>query len=76
MNGVCSRRLLDNIDAIFAKIHTLMLETLSKRRNVSKEQTDVLTLVLEDFISLFKVMDVVFVNLCILDPTPDEIERT
>lgn len=75
MNGVRSRSLLDNIDPIFEKVQKLMLDKLTSKSNLSKDKISLLTQVLEDFISLFKIMDLVFLKLCILDPTTEEIEN-
>ena len=74
MNGVCSRRLLDNVDPIFDKIRKLMSDKLDQKKSLTQEKRDLLTKTLEDFYLLFEIMDVVFAKLRILDPTPDEIE--
>ena len=74
MNGVCSRRLLDNIDPIFDKVRKMMSEKLKTKSGLTKEKISLLTQVLEDFISLFDILDLVFSRLRILDPTAEEIE--
>ena len=53
-----------------------MLERLHKRSYVNTKKVNILTLVLDDFMPVFEVMDVVFSKLRILDPTPEEIEST
>ena len=61
MNGVCCRRLLDNLDVIFPAIENVVLERLN--RDVipkTDKQRDNITLVLERFYKIFETMDVVF----------------
>ena len=76
MNGVCSRQLLDNIDPKFEKVRKMTLEKLKSKSSLVKDKISLLTWVLEDFISLFEIMDLVFSKLRILDPTAEEIEST
>ena len=76
MNRVCNRSLLDNTDSIFNDIIKLMVDTLTKR-NQSQQWIKLLTSVLDDFVYLFELMDVVFSKLHILDPaTLGEIRST
>ena len=76
MNGVCSCRLLDNIDPILEKIRNMMNDKLDEKVTLTKKKRDLLTDTLEEFHTLFEVMDIAFAKLRILDPTPDEIEST
>ena len=72
MNGVCCRRLLDNLDVIFEKIKKLLLDVL-RLQSKTKKEIDYITLVMDKFISLFETIDVVFFRLRTLDPTEEEI---
>lgn len=77
MNGVCCRRLLDNVETIFKKIRILTSEKmkLNTKRNFDvdiKIVTDVLT----KFEYLFETTDLVFSNLRLLAPTEEEINET
>ena len=77
MNGVCCRRLLDNVETIFKKIRKLTSERLklNTKRNFDvdiKIVTDVLT----KFEYLFETTDLVFSNLRLLAPTEEEINET
>ena len=74
MNGVCARRLLDNVDPIFERMHSLMLDKLRTNTRKTEKRVDILTKVLDDFHSLFEIMDLVFSRLRILDPTTEEID--
>ena len=61
MNGVCCRRLLDNLDVIFPAIENVVLERLN--RDVipkTEKQRANITLVLERFYKIFETLDVVF----------------
>ena len=60
MNGVCCRRLLDNIDTIFEEIRELCLERLlfNKRRNVVSNER-LLTNTINSFQFLFETIDIV-----------------
>ena len=77
MNGVCCRRLLDNVDSIFEKIRSLTVERLKTHvgRNI-KHDIKVLTDKIEEFHYLFEITDIVFSHLRILSPTEDEIKET
>ena len=75
MNGVCCRRLLDNLDIIFPKIRKIASERLALNKNRDIEQDmKTLTSVINKFQALFETTDVVFLHLRILDPTDEEIE--
>ena len=76
MNGVCCRRLLDNLDKVFCKIQTLVLECLHTNKHPNKISTEKLLLVVQNFQYLFEVVDLVFSNLRILCPTKKEMENT
>ena len=75
MNGVCCRRLLDNVDVIFEKIMIVVSEKLSTKKTMCNEQKYQLTEVVSSFKSLFECIDVVFSKLRILDPTVEEIKE-
>ena len=75
MNGVCCRRLLDNLDIVFEKINKLISDKLKEQMKTT-EETDYITLVFNKFRDLFEVVDLVFYRLRILDPTEEEIENT
>ena len=75
MNGVCCRRLLGNVEVIFSKIRKLASERLSTNNNRDFEKDIVtLTSVIDKFEAIFDATDVVFSNLRVLDPTPEEME--
>ena len=76
MNGVCCRRLLDNVDEIFDQINELGLSKLKPKDGCNQKKVELLTVVLADFHSLFRLMDVVFSQLRIIDPSPIEIDKT
>ena len=75
MNGVCCRRLLDEVDVVFGKIIKLVIAKVEG--DVEKDNAEIhkLTEVVYTFKSLFECMDVVFSKLRILAPTDDEIEE-
>ena len=77
MNGVCCRRLLDNVEVIFEKVHLLVKSKMEKRnRNKnSKMRMSQLTVVIDTFQSLFQAMDVVFSKLRIIAPSETEINE-
>ena len=77
MNGVCCRRLLDNLDTIFPKIKALTSERLrlNKNRNYDVDLR-VLTEVIDKFEYLFEITDLVFSGLRVLGPTEEEINET
>ena len=64
------------IDPKFEKVRKMTLEKLKSKSSLVKDKISLLTWVLEDFISLFEIMDLVFSKLRILDPTAEEIEST
>ena len=74
MNGVSIGQLLYNIDTVFEKVQKMMLDKLNSKTGLAKEKISLLMQVLEYFLSLFKIMDLVFSKLCILDPIAGEIE--
>ena len=76
MNGVCCRRLLDNIDTIFEEIRELCLERLllNKRRNVVSNEI-LLTNTINSFQFLFETMDNVFSGLRIISPVENKINN-
>ena len=75
MNGICCRRLLENVDSIFSEVKDAMLECLEKRSEITSKQVEILTSVLNNFMKLFEVQqDLVFSKLRILDPMSEEIE--
>ena len=75
MNGVCCRRLLDEVDVVFGKIIKLVIAKVEG--DVEKDNAEIhkLTEVVYTFKSLFECMDMVFSKLRILAPTDDEIEE-
>ena len=75
MNGVCCRRLLDNVEVIFSKIRKLATERLTTNSNRDFDR-DIITLtsVIDKFEALFDATDVVFSKLRLLDPTTNEME--
>ena len=75
MNGVCCRRLLDNVSDIFDEIKKVVSEKLSQDQSKTEWATQNITLVLDDFYHLFETADIVFSQLRILDPTLEEIEN-
>ena len=75
MNGVCCRRLLDNIDNIFCEINTIIETKVSSKKSFVYTEMTRLTGVVDMFKLLFEYMDVVFSKLRILDPTKLEIEE-
>ena len=75
MNGVCCRRLLDNVSDIFDEIKKVVSEKLSQDQSKTEWAKQKITLVLDDFYHLFETADIVFSQLRILDPTLEEIEN-
>ena len=77
MNGVCCRRLLDNIDLIFVRIKELTVCRLKthKERDIEKDKM-ILTNTIDTFHYLLEITDVVFSNLRILSPSEEEIKET
>ena len=75
MNGVCCRRLLDNLDVIFEKIIKVVSDRMNNKQGTTDDDRDKITLILNKFRNLFEVVDLVFYRLRILDPTPEEIEN-
>ena len=75
MNGVCCRRLLDNIDNIFCEINTIIETKVSSKKSFVYTEMTRLTGVVDMFKLLFEYMDVVFSKLRILDPSESEIEE-
>ena len=76
MNGVCCRRLLDNVDEVFERIVSMVQQKMnSKKHTETTVPIEELTRVITRFNSLFDCMDVVFSKLRILDPTEGEIEE-
>ena len=74
MNGVCCRRLLDNLDIIFPKIKRITSDRLKSnaQRKYDRDIT-ILTEVIEKFEYLFETTDLVFSNLRILAPSEEEV---
>ena len=75
MNGVCCRRLLDNIDQIFENINEIITDKLKEQRK-KDEDIEYITLVCMKFHDIFEVVDLVFFRLRTLSPSVEEIEKT
>ena len=54
----------------------MMLEKLTLKRDLNETKRKLLTQVVDDFYSLFEIIDIVFTKLRILDPTLEEMEST
>ena len=76
MNGVCAKKLLDNINGIFKKINEMI--EMKMTTTPSRKPSDIpkLTLVVQKFKMLLDTIDVVFLKLCQIYPSPDEIKQT
>ena len=74
MNGVCCRRLLDNVEALFEDIRKLGMNRLKQKKIRKDKDEEKLTVVLEDFYQLFETIDLIFSLLRVLAPTDQEIE--
>ena len=74
MNGVCCRRLLDNVKEIFDEIKNVVSDKVSQQQSKNDLEIERITLVINDFYHLFETTDIVFFQLRILDPTLEEIE--
>ena len=74
MNGVCCRRLLDNVKEIFNEIKKVVSDKVSQQQSKNDLEIERITLVINDFYHLFETADIVFFQLRILDPTLEEIE--
>lgn len=83
LNGVCCRRLLNNIDEIMRSVHVLCkrrrLEAIDAMQEAGEEDTtcseEELTEKIRTYTNLFLVMDNVFVLTRIIAPTEDEIDE-
>ena len=72
MNGVCCRRLLTDIEVIMENIKIESIKKINNNIN-NKCTLEKLTKVFDDYMNLFRVMDLVFSNLRIPSPNKDEI---
>ena len=76
MNGVCCRRLLDNVDGIFEDIVVSMVKDKVYKDDKKNEQDlEKLTGFVSMFKALFECMDLVLSKLRILDPSDEEIKE-
>ena len=75
MNGVCCRRLLENLDEIFVKIEIVLSDKM-KCKTIGTMEKSHIDRTFGLFRDLFEVVDVVFYRLRMLDPTDDEIKQT
>ena len=75
MNGVCCRRLLDNVDVIFENIQSMVKDKIAKKDENNKQNIELLFGVIDTFKDLFECMDIVFSKLRILDPSEVEIKE-
>ena len=75
MNGVCCRRLLDNVDVIFENIQSMVKDKIAKNDENNKQNIELLFGVIDTFKDLFECMDIVFSKLRILDPSEVEIKE-
>ena len=76
MNGVCCWRLLDNVEDIFKEVREESMRTLRMKSNLKEKEIEILTSVLNDFFSLFQLLDLVFSRLRVCDPSTEEIGKT
>ena len=75
MNGVCCRRLLDNIDILIENIHRIVLETFKKIDEGKKRTTqkDVKNHI-DDMANMLRMLDYIFSLLRTPAPKQDEIQ--
>ena len=76
MNGVACRRLLDDIEIIFPKVRDLAHERANLNRNrTTLIEHDKIDDILDQFLSIFQTLDVVFALLRLVDPTEEEMSN-
>ena len=82
MNGVCCKRFLNNIEEIMIQVRTKSLERLAQEDEDDNDETqrkrcsvEKLTKMVDEYTTLFQVMDIVFATLRIPAPTDEEVQE-
>lgn len=75
MNGVCAKRLLDNVDGIFEKIEDMIRNKMTTTPSRNPSDIPKLTLVVQKFKRLLDTIDLVFLKARQIYLSPEEIEQ-